>query len=756
MRERRRVGRAPALLFLFGLTLGPVGGGQPLHAQGTQEEVTRLDFRGNRQFPDEVLANAIVTRETECRSLILQPFCWSGADFSKEPYFLYQSQFERDQLRLRLFYFQRGYREAVIDTVVNRPSQQEVEITFLIQEGNPVRIFEVGYRGLEELPDSTGLGDLPTRIGDPLNALSLEASRDSLTARLKDQGYAHAEVLLGYSIHPETPLAATVTFDLYPGPAATVGPVTIVGNSRVSETVVRRMLPFREGRPFSAEALLTGQRNLYNLEIFNRASIIPDLTHLPDSIVPLRVEVAEGDAHRVRAGAGFSEAECVNTEARWVSRNFFGGARRLQVTGRVSNLLTPFLENSLCTDAGSVEKGYGEVNWLLSGDFTQPWLFSARNALSASLFAERQSLPDIFIRQGLGLNLAISHNLKIATPITFSVRPQFSSLEAADVFFCSNYLICTPDDIKVLQDASWLVPVGVRLSQDRRNQVLSPTQGHAVLLDLEFASNRTRSEFSYARLLAEGSWYTQGASQWVLAVRLRGGWVSGGGFKNALSSGDTNEIIHPEKRLYAGGSNSVRGFPQNRLGPQVLLVNHVNDLTNPKGRKNPGYCTPEEIIDLNCDAGFLLDERFSPRPTGGTALIEGSVEFRLPITGQVWEGAAFLDFGQVWEEDLGVDPADLEFTPGMGVRYFSPIGPIRVDLAYRFDAGERYQAVTSQIRPFVPGVDDLDARLEGPDGPLDWVEGDGLALLTPTVLFGDYGPWSIRRFQLHLSIGQAF
>jgi outer membrane protein insertion porin family len=746
--------RLPALLFSLGLVFLPGWGQPPLEGQGMLEEVTQLRFEGNRQFPDKVLANAIITRATECRSSILLPFCWVGAEFSQDPHFLYPREFRRDQARIRLFYYQRGYREAIVDTLVARPSEGEVEITFQIQEGNPVRVVEISYTGMEELPDSSIHEDLPVRVGDPLSALMLEVSRDSLTARLRDRGFAHADVLLNYAIPRESPLEARVTFDLYPGPRTRLGPISVVGNSMVSETVVRRMLPFREGRLFDAEAILEGQRNLYNLDIFTRANVIPDLTHQPDSIVPLRVEVAEGDMHRVRAGAGFSGAECVNTEARWASRNFFGGARRLQVTGRISNLLTPFLENSVCNQAGTGE--YGQLNWLLSADFTQPWLFSPRNSWSASVFGERQSLPDIFIRQALGMSLAVSHSFTVATPITFSFRPQLSSLDAADVFLCSNYLVCTPEDIRILQEANWLAPLGVRLSQDRRNQVLSPTRGHAAFLDLEYASGWTGSDFGYVRALAEGSWYTQGPSWWVFAARLRGGWVSSGVFHRSLSPGASGDIVHPEKRLYAGGSNSVRGFAQNRLGPKVLYLQRVELLLDPGKGGGGEVCSPEGINDLSCDAAFLPDDDFAVRPTGGTSMVEGSVEFRFPISGQLWEGATFLDFGQVWEEDLGVDLMDLEFTPGLGVRYLSPIGPIRVDLAYRFNPGEHLQVVTSKVRPFVPGQDRPDDRLKISTGTLDLMASDDLALLTPRVLWGDYGPMSIRRLQLHLSIGQAF
>jgi outer membrane protein insertion porin family/translocation and assembly module TamA len=747
--------RSPALLLSFGLVFLPGWGQRPLRGQGMLEEVTQLRFQGNHQFPDKVLANAIITRETECRSTVLLPFCWVGAEFSKDPYYFHPREFVRDLARIRLFYYQRGYREVVVDTIVARPSEQEVKITFRIQEGNPVRVVEMGYTGLEEVSDSSILEDLPVRVGDPLNALVLEASRDSLTTRLRDRGFAHADVLLNYRIPRESPLEAQVTFDLYPGPETRLGTISVVGNSMVSETVVRRMLPFREGRLFDAEALLEGQRNLYNLDIFTRANVIPDLNNQPDSVIPLRVEVAEGDMHRVRAGAGFSGADCVNTEARWVSRNFFGGARRLQVTGRVSHLLTPFLQESFCKQAGT--GAYGELNWLLSADFNQPWLFSPRNSWSASIFGERQSLPDIFIRQALGVSLAVSHTFTVATPITFSFRPQLSSLDAADVFLCSNYLVCTPEDIRILQDPNWISPLGVRLSQDRRNQVLSPTRGYAAFVDLEYASGWTGSDFGYLRGLGEGSWYKQAPSGWIFATRIRGGWVRSGAFHGPLSPGASGDIVHPEKRLYAGGSNSVRGFAQNRLGPKVLYLQGVEALLDPQNGVGSEICTPEEINDLTCDAGFLPDDDFAARPTGGTSMLEGSVELRFPFLGQLWEGATFLDFGQVWEEDLGVDLRDLEFTPGLGIRYFSPIGPIRVDLAYRFSGGEDLQVVTSKVRPFDPARGDLERdRLVVSTGPLDWVADDDLALLTPKVLWGNYGPWSLRRFQLHLSIGQAF
>ncbi len=740
----------PAAAMVLTAALGP----GPLSGQETQEEVVRLRFTGNRHFRSEALENAILTRETSCRSFILLPFCWAGAEFSKEPNLLIPREFRRDLQRLRLFYYQRGYRQTVVDTTVDRSTRGEVAVTFQIQEGDPVRVAGLEFAGLAGLSDPAVGEGLPLEEGDPLNALVLEATRDTLMTRLRDRGFAHADVLLNYNIPAENPLEAAVVFDLYSGPPTFLGPLSVVGNTTVPETVVRRMLPFREGDPYSQELLFDGQRNLYNLDIFSFASIVPNLTNVPDSIVPLLVQVTEGDTHRVRAGAGLSSADCVNTEARWASRNFMGGARRLQFTGRVANILAPIFESTLCRESGTGE--YGELTWSVSADFNQPWLLSPRNSLSMSLFGERQSLPDVFVREGLGLNLGITHLLTPTTAATFSLRPQISSLDAAEIFFCSNYLVCAPRDIRVLQRANWLSPVGVRFSQDRRNQALSPTRGHALVLDLEHADDWSGSDFRYTRLVGEASWYTQTRSRWVFAARLRGGVVAEGGFRGLVQNQGSAEIIHPEKRFYAGGSNSVRGFAQNRLGPQVLNVLKVENLLRPRNGQEVGVCTPQEVMNLTCDAAALPDQEIIPRPTGGTSLLEGSLEARFPISGQIWEGATFLDFGQVWEDPGDFDPGDLEFTPGFGVRFLSPIGPIRVDVGYRFDQGDRLRVVTPQIRPFDPNQDDPQDRILVDGEFVDFLESDELALLGPRVAWGKLDTWSLERFQLHLSIGQAF
>ncbi|MFW6199751.1 MAG: BamA/OMP85 family outer membrane protein, partial [Gemmatimonadota bacterium] len=540
--------------------------------------------------------------------------------------------------------------------------------------------------------------------------------------------------------------AARVTYDVYTGPRSRIGPLTIVGNQETSEQVVRQMLPFLEGSLYRQDQIFEAQRNLYNLEIFTYAEIRPDLDHEPDSIVPLRIQVNEGDVHRVRAGAGWNNGDCLNSEARWISRNFRGGARRLQLRGRISNVLTERFSDTFCNEAGTGR--FGELNWLLALDFSQPWIFSARNSLNLGIYGERQSLKNIYVREAVGATAGITRNVGRAQTLTVGWEPELSELEAAEIFFCTGFQVCEPDDIAVLSGANWLSPVRLSYSQDRRDQVLNPTEGYSFSADLEHASTYTGSNYAYHRAVGEVNGYWSVDEGWVVAGRVRAGWLEPLPFGEALGQGDGFAIAHPEKRFYAGGSNSVRGYAENQLGPQNLSI-QVADLILPRDTLPP-VCTPQEVLNLTCDPGELPDTRFVPRPTGGSQLLEGNLEFRFPFLGSDTQAVVFLDYGYVWPGRGRTSLSDLKFTPGLGFRYFTPIGPLRIDVGYQIEPGERIQVVTEQLRP-VPADDPTEI------GDTGFAASDRLALLQPRVLYDSIeDPWDLGRFQVHFSLGQAF
>jgi outer membrane protein insertion porin family/translocation and assembly module TamA len=774
------LGHAPRLL--LALTVTGFGPGR-LFAQSAASrlEVSDLAFEGNVVFPDDSLRTAIINRETECRPLF-DFLCWMGLDFAEQEEFLVRRELERDMTRLRIYYSERGYREARVDTTVAYDTENAAtSITFHIQEGTPVLIDSLAFVGTDVLGEERLLRSLPVAEGDPLSLIKLEQTRDSLLVRLRNAGFVHADVFLQRFIPQDRPHAAQVTYDIDPGPLARVGAldIQVTGPAELSEAVVREMLPFREGSVYSDADVQQGQRNLYNLELVRNALIALDTARMatfPDTLVPLLVQVGTNTLHRVRLGAGWNRADCISAEARWASRNVFGGAQRLEVSGRVSNLLTERIEGYPCTYAGRAE--FGGINWALTTELNFPAVISPRNALSTSVFWERQSLQDVFIREGVGVNLVVTRSFRPRMPLSVSYRPQRTGLEAAGIFFCTSLLVCNPEDIAVLEDPNWLSPVGIAVTRDRTDNPLNPSSGYAAHIELERADRWTGSDFSYTRLLAETSRYWDLAFRTVFAARVRSGWVGQADFRQVEGSG--LQIVAPQKRFFVGGANSVRGFAQNRLGPRVLTVDY-SQLVGPAQVVGGdtvlvGPCLPEEIVSFECDANDLDDDQFTPRPTGGTRLLEGNFEYRFAVSGD-FQAVTFVDFGQVWGERGDFTLGELEWTPGIGARYFSPIGPLRVDVAYRFQGAEELLAVTSRIRRFETD-DDPNDRIEiglvdeqgkplVADGRtqtirIPWVRLDELALLAPPVTFGEGDPdaSALRRFfsrlQIHLSIGQAF
>lgn len=739
------------LLGAFGVIvcLGLTGAGDA-SAQVVRPRLDDIQFEGNVTFEADSLGRAIANRQTRCRSFVLVPFCWFGLGFAEDERELIESELPRDMARLILYYADRGFREARVDTVVDRSGSGGVAVRFLIDEGRPIRISELTIEGNGDLGGIDLVTDLPLRAGRRLSRVTGDATADTLIVRMRNAGYPQADVFRKDSLPGDQPYLAWVTYRVEPGPHSVFGPITILGNSQLSDGVIERLLPFREGEEFSEVLRLQGQRNLYSVGLVQFASITARAT--TDTIIPLVVNVTEGDVHRVRTGSGWSTFDCGNTEGSWESRNFFKGARQLQVRARLSNIFAEDFKDTACTQAGTGD--FGGLNWLVSTDFTQPWFLSRANTLRLGVFAERQSLQNVFVRKAVGVDVGLTRQLSRGTTVTLSYQPQLTTLDAAEVFFCTSFLLCTPEDINSLQSANWLAPLGMTLARDRRNSLLNPTRGYSALIDFEFADAFTGSDFSYRRVFADVAGYRQGSRREVLAARFRGGWVGAGGF-DPLQRGDG--IIHPQKRFFGGGANSVRGFGQNQLGPRVLTLD-VRRLLFPVDGSTA--CTPDEVMALTCDANSLTDNTFdSPRPTGGEVILESNVEFRFPVAGTNVEMALFVDAGGVWSEPADVRFSDIEVSPGVGVRYFSPIGPIRIDVGYRTRSGQRLSVITSQIRPFEPGVDAEEDRLRSLTDntlSLDYVFRDDLALFGPRVFFEESDALSFSRLQLHFSIGQAF
>ncbi len=704
-------------------------------------EIASVTFPGAHAFPPRVLAAALVTSPTQCTAV--KPLCWLGVGVDRQ--YVDPIALDQDALRLQILYAGQGYREARVHVDTTREGEM-VHVAFNVAEGEPIRVTDIAFSGADSVPREV-TRSLPLHVGDPLSRTLYEAARDSMIARLQNRGYAHAEVLASYSAPRDQPHSATVSYDILAGARSRFGTVEVLGAEKVDSTVVRRMLTFTTGDVFSREQLLRSQRNLFAQEVFRHAEIVAVPRTDDDTLIPVRVQVNEGDLHRVRAGMGLSSADYLNTELQWTSRSFYGGARRLTVRATMSNLLAKTLQQFKPFDP--INAYYGSLAGSGTADFTQPWLFGPLNTFGAGGFAELQSLPQVFRRYSQGGYLNFSRSLRYGA-ITLGYRPEHTRLgtQSGDAIFCINFTACGPGDVSALSDYHWLAPITLSLGQDRSNSIFAPTRGYTVRLDGEVASGFTGSDFSYVRGALEVIHYHSFTPGWVWALRIKPGWA------HQISNGSQTLGIHPQKRFFEGGPNSVRGYPQYFLGPKLLSADPFKLMVP---ADSGAGCTAQQVNDGSCDPRAFIaghPNAFNVRPVGGAASFVANAEVRFPILGDRLRGAAFVDFGQVWQARALINLRSVAWTPGFGVRYFSPIGPVRLDVGFYPGQGETLTVVTTQLCPKSP---DPCSALD-PNAQYDAADlrdtGKLQALAIPVL-------WKPRRtfldrLQLHFAIGQAF
>lgn len=686
-------------------------------------EVVSLDFEGNRSYSERDLASAIRTQQTECVTFLLEPFCLlTDWGFAHRRGFLSDRDLQDDRARIEVFYKLRGYLQARVDTSVVR-SSDEARVTFIVDEGAPTTIDSMTVEGLAGVLESARTHDIVgLEVGDPFDQVRLEAGRDSLQRELRDRGYLNSAILEDYFVPRGE--GARVRLEVNLGARYRIGQIHVDGGDEIGVRTIRRLLDIRSGEYYSEGDVQDGQRTLFALDAVRFASVQPELAG--DSVVDLRVQITTANARGARGGAGWSTDECFQTEARLTHRNLLGGAKRLELTARLKNVFAQQIGGEFpCSDVGQ-DPEFRTLNYLLQAELGIPVFFSARNSLRGRLFGERESVPDVFIRQGVGAQLSVSRRLDRRMTATLSYRPEFTGFaeESADVFFCVNFGFCAPDDIETVTQARWLSPLTFSWVYNRTNDPFAPTNGYYLSAEIERAERFTGSEYRYVRLALQGADFETLSRGLVFGVRVRGGLVepTSGPF-SATDPELTDEVIHPSKRFFAGGSQSVRGFGQNLLGPRVLVADASDD------------CPDEPLIDCVERLATENPRAFVERPIGGNAGFEATLELRKLLAPR-WGIVAFLDVGQVWAGLSSIEAP--VWTPGAGIRFLSPVGPLRLDIGYNPSAATNLPVVVS---------------LEG--GEL--LELDEPVRFDPFT-FDDPSPmkefW--RRLQFHFSIGEAF
>ncbi|MBI4500420.1 MAG: BamA/TamA family outer membrane protein [Gemmatimonadetes bacterium] len=698
------MGRLTALFAT--LLLGMASSGQSQQGLPRDLIVRGLSFKGNHAINGYTLGISIATSNSS----------WAATwpvfrtlDFLGEKRYFDETEFRRDVLRIQALYRLSGFLEAKVDTVVHR-TRKDVHIQFIITEGTPIRVTRLLVSGAETaVPTKEIVQHLPLREGKPFSRFLLRASADTIRTILQNSGYPFVEVYSGYDLDSAA-RSAEVTYTVDPGKLARISAVAVTGARQIQPSVVRRAVGLRSGQKFSQAALAETQRNLYRTDLFTYVSVslVDSVRNSPDdSLVAIQVQVNEGKLRVVRAGAGYGALDCFRGIAGWTGRNFFGGGRSLDVSARLSKVGTQLCPG-LISDKDSVRRA---LNYELAATFREPFLFTRSTSGALSFFAERHSEVNTFTRISRGGELTVTQLFGLNSPVNFTYDLSSGRTIADPAIYCTLLNVCQLEDT-IFSARRRESTLGAGINWNRANSVMDPSRGTVLSVQLRYAAPLIGSDDQrqFTRGSLELAAYHSLGLRTVFAWRVRLGALLPAqlGFLAA-----TKRFVPPDERFYLGGPNTVRGYGQNELGP-LVRVRTRKPLQNSEGK------------DSVVNGVVVEDTLYRASPTGGDRVVLGNAELRFPIY-QRLSGALFVDVGEIYGGEPRAPAEVLHVTPGIGLRFATPIGPIRVDVGYNPQdptPSPLYEAVPPELRK----VEDA---------------------FRPTQKWSD-------RFHVHLSVGQPF
>jgi outer membrane protein insertion porin family/translocation and assembly module TamA len=579
---------------------------------------------------------------------------------------------QRDLARIEALYRARGFWDAHARAGrVIREGDQHVRVEIVVEEGEPVLVRKVHVEVLGGLPpdvqravERAVKGALP--IGRRFEEDAYEKAAGTTRRALSDRGYAYAKVTRDAAVDLVAH-RADVVLTVEPGPPCTFGDLTIEGLAGLPDAPVRRAIDIRPGSRYSEAELDSAQQAVLDLGVFAAVSIEPELPDppRPDHVVPVRAKVEPTRLRTIALGGGV-ELDALKADVhglvRWEDRNFLGGMRTFSVRFRPGLVLHPVRVNNLTTP----DRFLPEERLRL--ELRQPGLFEPRTTgfvrpeldvypvlLNPDPLPDAPVLGYVESRNAVGVDRtlwklygALSHNVQFDAPFPY-VGPRDPTL--------ANLLISYPELFTTL---------------DFRDDKVHPRLGVWIGNTLQLAGGPFAGDADDLKIQPDVRGYVPLSKRFVLAMRASVGFLYPRNYGRYVRErpsvfGSQAERTHDYQLVFfrgffSGGPTQNRGYALRGVGPQDVVP----------------FLTPQ-IAAQNINQGCGDQCR---TPTGGFTLWEASAELRIDVTGPL-SVATFCDASDVSPQTTDIRLRHPHLSCGPGVRYDTPVGPIRLDVGYR-------------------------------------------------------------------------
>ncbi len=492
-----------------------------------------------------------------------------------------------------------GQRLQDIRAIPNGGGRKTARVAVKIDAGPVFRFGRIDIRTTRSYPEGPGNApaDYGLKRGGEARSTSVIAAGQRLVDAWRDAGHPFAKLVQEEAVadHPNKRLDVTLVVD--PGPLAVFGRVDVRGTERMDPDFVRRQTGIVAGTRYSPAVLKRARERISQLDVFETIRI-REGDHLDATGgLPVTVSVEEKKRRFVGASANWSSIDGGGAEVYWGHRNLFGEAEKLRLNAAVSQL---------------GNGGMSNLEYEVGAQFTKPGIFDPDTDLTASVKAVREH-PEAYKSTGIFTAVGLTHRFDKYLTASLGVEGQVSKAE--DAFGTHRYN---------------LVGVPANVAYDTRDNPLNATKGmRAVFQLVPFLDVKDIHTFVLGR--ADASTYValDEKKRYILAGRVAAGFIAGTGIEN----------VPPDRRFFAGGGGSIRGYAYRNVGPRL-------------------------------DGDVV----------GGRSLLEASAEFRARITESIGL-VPFVDLGAVSESPYPGSDMVFKIGVGLGLRYYTSFGPIRLDFA---------------------------------------------------------------------------
>jgi translocation and assembly module TamA len=529
---------------------------------------------------------------------------------------LLRSRAERDRDRFTRVLQAHGYFGARVELIL-RDDTAPLEVEFLIHIGPvyPVASVDIRIRGDKEahprlIPSLEKIGLSP---GEPFKASALMDGEKALVRAFEEHGFPFPRPVERKIIVDHRDTSVALEFFLDPGPQAPFGEAQIKGLEAVEESVIRRLIPWKEGDLYNVEQVETLQVRLIRLGLFSSVRVFKGRELDAQGRLPVDISVTERKHRSIGAGLSYKTDEGPGATGLWEHRNLFREGEKLTVSG----ILSDFTASAEST-------------------FFKPFFLRRDQSLGLSLRLA-DDRPDAYTSRNISASASVARQLTDQLRIAAGLGYKASKVEQLGITERFNYLFLP-------LDMEW----------DRSDDLLDPARGGRLGLHLVPFYDPSGDDPKFLKKRIRYRHYLKpfAAHPLVLAA----------GFSLGSILGADRDDIPADERFYAGGGGSIRGYAYQSVGPSR-----------------------------------------DSEPVGGRSLLELTFELRMRVTERIGL-VAFLDGGNAYQETFPDLDESLRWGTGLGFRYFTRLGPLRLDVAFplnrRPDIDDRVQVYVSLGQAF--------------------------------------------------------